>query len=306
MFSHSGSHNIIELRNDNSLTIERVGSLESNHWYCDIKSTRIFVASTVLDDIAHTPTFTQLLHQTRMHIWIRDALWRHTIRIPALFLSPFSYLDAHIMHCWYRVRVSIRPSVFLYAKNIQSYSEYRVAHASGQLNRTSDAGNCAHGSSPRASRNGNELSVDNILWSRLIASGPSERRQHERRQLRSKRRQREFIPSRLENVVKELVRSLWVCSVCNNQQCRIVFLMHSRLKSHNILVLDRLQCVARVNYLISTKHAMASVFVIISCLSSMADSEANSRSVREHSSFRKRQLDRCFTLWISTKMSQGP
>ena len=54
----------------------------------------------------------------------------------------------------------------------------------------------------------NELSGDNILWSRLIASGPSERRQHERRQLRSKRRQREFIPSRLENVVKELVRSL--------------------------------------------------------------------------------------------------
>ena len=35
-------------------------------------------------------------------------------------------------------------------------------------------------------------------WSRLIGSGPSERRQHERRQLRSKRRQREFIPSRLD------------------------------------------------------------------------------------------------------------
>ena len=122
-----------------------------------------------------------------------------------------------------RVRVSIRPSIFLYAKNIQNYSEHRVAHASGQLNRTSDAGNCGHGSSPPTSRNGNELSGDNILWSRLIASGPSERRQHERCQLRSKRRQREFIPSRLENVVKELVRILWVCSVCNNQQGRIVF-----------------------------------------------------------------------------------
>ena len=70
--------------------------------------------------------------------------------------------------------------------------------------------NCSyhHGSSPPTSLNDNELSGDNILWSRLIASGPSERRQHERRQLRSKMRQREFIPSRLENVVKELVRSL--------------------------------------------------------------------------------------------------
>ena len=97
---------------------------------------------------------------------------------------------------------------FVYAKNIQNDSEYRVDHASGQLNRTSDAGNCGHGSSPPTSRNGNELSGDNILWPRLIASGPSERRQHERRQLRSKRRQREFIPSRLENVVKEFVRSL--------------------------------------------------------------------------------------------------
>ena len=85
---------------------------------------------------------------------------------------------------------------FLYAKNIQNYSEYRVTHASGQLNRTSDA---CHGSSPPTSQNGNELSGDNILWSWLIASGPSERRQHERRQLR---------PKRLENVVKELVRSL--------------------------------------------------------------------------------------------------
>ena len=89
-----------------------------------------------------------------------------------------------------RVRVSIRPSIFLFAKNIQNYSEYRVAHASVQLTRTSDAGNCGHGSSPPTSRNGNELSGDNILWSRLIASGPSERRQHERRQLRTKRRQR--------------------------------------------------------------------------------------------------------------------
>ena len=121
-----------------------------------------------------------------------------------------------------RVRVSIWHSIFLYAKNIQNYSEYRVAHASGQLNRTIDADNCGHGSSSSTSRNGNELSGDNILWSRLIASGPSERRQHERRQLRSKRRQREFIPSRLENVVNELVRSLCVCCVCNNQQCIIV------------------------------------------------------------------------------------
>ena len=125
------------------------------------------------------------------------------------------------------VRVSIRPSIFLYAKNIQNYCEYRVSHASGQLNRTSEAGNCGHGSTPPTRRSGNELSCDNILWSRLIASGPSERRQHERRQherrqLRSKRRQREFIPSRLESVVKELVRSLWMCSVCSNQQCRIV------------------------------------------------------------------------------------
>ena len=55
-----------------------------------------------------------------------------------------------------------------------------------------------HGLSPLTSRNGNELSDDNILWSRLITSGPSERRQHERRPLRSKRLQREFIPSRLE------------------------------------------------------------------------------------------------------------
>ena len=38
--------------------------------------------------------------------------------------------------------------------------------------------------------------------------------------------------------------------MCNNQQCRIVFLMPSRLKSHIILVLDRLQCVARVNCLV--------------------------------------------------------
>ena len=107
-------------------------------------------------------------------------------------------------HILSRVRILIRPSIFLYAKNIQNYSEYRVAHASGQLNRTIEAGNCGHGSSPPTTRNGNDLSGDNILWPRLIASGPSER------QLRSKRRQREFIPSRLENVVKELVRSLWV------------------------------------------------------------------------------------------------
>ena len=46
----------------------------------------------------------------------------------------------------------------------------------------------------------------------------------------TKRGQREFIPSRLENVVKELVR----------------------LKSGIILVLDRLQCVARVNCLVNT------------------------------------------------------
>ena len=71
---------------------------------------------------------------------------------------------------------------FLYAKNIQNYSEYCVAHARGQLNRTSVAGNCGHDSSPPTSRNGNELSGNNILWSRLIASGESERRQHERRQ----------------------------------------------------------------------------------------------------------------------------
>ena len=102
-----------------------------------------------------------------------------------------------------RVRVSIRPNNFLCAKNIHNCSEYRVAHASGQLNRTSDAGNCGHGSSPPTSRNGNELSGDNIL-SRLIASGPSERQQHERRQLRSKRRQREFIPSRVANVVNPI------------------------------------------------------------------------------------------------------
>ena len=110
---------------------------------------------------------------------------------------------------------------WIWAKNIKNYSEYRVAHASGQLNKTSDAGNCGHFSSPPTSRNGNELSGDNILWSRLITRRPSERRQRERRQLQSKWQQREFIPSRLENVVKELVRSLWVSSVC--LQCRIVF-----------------------------------------------------------------------------------
>ena len=71
----------------------------------------------------------------------------------------------------YLVCVSILPSIFLYAINIHNYSEYCVAHASGQLN----------GSSPPTSWNGNELSGVNILWSRLIASGPSEQRQHERR-----------------------------------------------------------------------------------------------------------------------------
>ena len=87
-----------------------------------------------------------------------------------------SIVLGNVSNCSYRltvsrVRVSILPSIFLYAKNIQNYSEYRVGHASGQLNRTSDAGNCGHGSSPPTSRNGNELSGDNILWARLIASG---------------------------------------------------------------------------------------------------------------------------------------
>ena len=138
---------------------------------------------------------------------------------------------------------------FLYPKNIQNYSEYRVAHTSGQLHRTSNADNCGHGSSPPTSRNGNELSGDKILWSRLIASGPSERRQHELPQLRSKRRQREFIPSRLENVVKEYVAYVFVVCVTTNDA--ELFLMPSRLKSHIILVLDRLQCVARVNCLVN-------------------------------------------------------
>ena len=121
-----------------------------------------------------------------------------------------SIVSGNVSNCSYRLTVypvtSLRLNSayhFFLCENIQNYSEYRVAHASGQLNRTSDAGNCGHGSSPPTSRNGNELSAvsgDNILWSRLIASGPSERRQHERR--------REFIPSRLENVVKELVRIL--------------------------------------------------------------------------------------------------
>ena len=108
-----------------------------------------------------------------------------------------SIVSRNVSNCSYRLTVYPVMSShlysalhFLYAKNIQNYSEYCVAHASGQLNRTSDAGNCGHGLSPPTSRNGNELSGDNILWSRLIASGPSERRQHEQRQLRSKLRQR--------------------------------------------------------------------------------------------------------------------
>ena len=47
-------------------------------------------------------------------------------------------------------------SFFVHAKNFQNYSEYCVAHASGQLNRTSDAAYCGHGSPPPTSRNGNE------------------------------------------------------------------------------------------------------------------------------------------------------
>ena len=113
-----------------------------------------------------------------------------------------------------RVWVSIRRSIFLYAKNIQNYSEYRVAHASGQLNRTSNTGTAVMVHRHRRAGTAMQWAATTLMWSRLISSGPSERRQHERRQLQSKRRQREFIPSRLENVVKELVRSLWVCSVC--------------------------------------------------------------------------------------------
>ena len=53
--------------------------------------------------------------------------------------------------------------------------------------------------------------------------------------------------------------------MCNNQQCIIVFVMPFRLKSHirPILVLDRLQCVARVNCLviiIQYKHLTSSFF----------------------------------------------
>ena len=155
-------------------------------------------------------------------------IYEYCIISPCVFLlitksSNFFLIVIWPAVCLASIWLSFTVCCLEYLNNIQNYSEYRVTHASGQLNRTSDACNCGHGSSPPTSRNGNELSGDNILWSRLIASGPSERRQHERRQLRSKRRQREFIPSRLENVVKELVRSLWVCSVCNNQQCRIVF-----------------------------------------------------------------------------------
>ena len=62
-----------------------------------------------------------------------------------------------------RVRVSIRPSIFLYAKNIKTIANRRRPRdASGQLNRTSDAGNSGHGSSLPTSRNANELSGDNI------------------------------------------------------------------------------------------------------------------------------------------------
>ena len=46
-----------------------------------------------------------------------------------------------------------------------------------------------------------------------------------------------------------------VCSVCIATNNAELFLMPSRLKSHIILVLDRLQCVARVNcLLVSSAH----------------------------------------------------
>ena len=41
-----------------------------------------------------------------------------------------------------------------------------------------------------------------------------------------------------------------VCSVCIATNNAELFLMPSRLKSHIILVLDRLQCMARVNCLV--------------------------------------------------------
>ena len=78
-----------------------------------------------------------------------------------------SIVSGNVSNCSYCL--TVRTIIILYAKNIQNYSEYRVAHASCQLNRTSEAGNCGHGSSQSTSRIGNELSGDNILWSRLIA-----------------------------------------------------------------------------------------------------------------------------------------
>ena len=84
---------------------------------------------------------------------------------------PLPAVSAGMAHILSRIRISIRSSIFLYTKNIQNYSEYRVDKASRQLNRTSDAGNCGHGSSQPTSRSGNELNGDNILCSRLIASG---------------------------------------------------------------------------------------------------------------------------------------
>ena len=75
-----------------------------------------------------------------------------------------------IVYILSRVCVSIRPSICFIRENIQNFSEYCAAHASGELNISIDAANCGHGSSPPTSQNGNELSVDNILWSRLICS----------------------------------------------------------------------------------------------------------------------------------------
>ena len=49
----------------------------------------------------------------------------------AIIGRSFRIVCQHIMS---RVRVSVRPSNFLYAKNTQKYREYRVAHAAVYLN----------------------------------------------------------------------------------------------------------------------------------------------------------------------------
>ena len=58
-----------------------------------------------------------------------------------------------------------------------------------------------------------------------------------------KRRQWEFIPSRLEKCGLGIITCpMRLYSACKNQQWRIVCLMLSRLKIQIILVLDRLRC----------------------------------------------------------------